>query len=272
VTALTRIFVYPIKSCAGIELESAELTPRGLACDRRYMLIDADGRFLTQRRYPRMVRISPAFADAGLTVSAPGRPDLDLPLSLDPGTHEVCTVRVWNDTIEATLADADVNIWFSEFMGFACGLVYLGEHQHRAVPNPAAGFDDEVGFADGAPVLLISEESLGELNRRLDAPVGIERFRPNLVVTAGAPHAEDGWRSIAIGDVALDVAWACTRCIMTTIDPATAEPDPNGEPMRTLRTYRRAERGVTFGQNLIPRTLGTIRTGASLGIDEIIAR
>jgi uncharacterized protein YcbX len=267
---VSRIFVYPIKSCRGVEVGSAELTPRGLAHDRRYMLVDADGRFLTQRQHPRMALIEPTFAPGGFSVTAPGRAPLCIPASIDTSTHETCTVRVWGDTVEATLADAETNIWFSELMGFACGLVYLADGQHRAVPNEAAAFEDEVSFADGAPLLLISDASLAELNRRLQQPVGIERFRPNIVVTATRPHEEDDWRRVAIGAALLDVAWPCSRCGLVTVDPASGERDGAGEPLRTLQQYRRRDRVVYFGQNLIPRTLGSIEVGAECAIDEII--
>jgi uncharacterized protein YcbX len=265
---ISRLFVYPIKSCRGIELDTAELTPRGLAFDRRYMLVDAGGQFLTQRRHGQMALIEPAFSDDGFVVRAPGRQPLQLPFSLDETTSASCMVRVWADSVEATLADADINIWFSEVMGFACGLVYLADHQHRPVQNAAAEFDDEVSFADGAPVLLISEASLAELNRRLEQPIGIDRFRPNLVVTADAPHAEDEWDSIVIGKARLDVAWPCSRCALTTLDPATGQRDPAGEPMRTLLSYRKRERSVYFGQNLIPRSCGTLTVGAECELSE----
>jgi uncharacterized protein YcbX len=267
---VSRIFVYPIKSCRGIEVASAELTRRGLAGDRRYMLVDSAGRFLTQRRHPRMALIGTEMTEEGIEVTAPGREPLRLPAALEGPALETCIVRVWADAVEATLAAPDVNIWFSEFMGFACGLVYLADHQHRPVHNDAAQFDDEVSFADGAPLLLISDASLDELNRRLRTPVGIERFRPNLLVTADSPHAEDEWRSIGVGTARLDVAWSSSRCVLTTIDPVTGEKDPDGEPLRTLETYRRRDAKVYFGQNLIPRALGTIHAGADCAIDEII--
>lgn len=267
---VSRIFVYPIKSCRGIEVASAELTRRGLAGDRRYMLVDSAGRFLTQRRHPRMALIETALTDEGIEVTAPGRGPLALPAALEGPELETCVVRVWADAVEATLAAPDVNIWFSELMGFACGLVYLADHQHRPVHNDAAQFDDEVSFADGAPLLLVSDASLDGLNLRLDAPVGVERFRPNLVVTADTPHAEDEWRSIGIGATRLDVAWPSSRCVLTTVDPTTGRKDPKGEPLRTLEGYRRRGAKVYFGQNLIPRALGVIRAGAVCAIDEII--
>jgi uncharacterized protein YcbX len=235
------------------------------------MLVDANGRFLTQRRHPRMAQIHVAFADDGYTVTAPGRAPLRLPAGLDSTVSETCMVRIWNDTVEACLADTETNLWFSATMGFACGLVYLADDQHRPVQNEAARFDDEVSFADGAPLLLISEPSLAALNQRLAEPVTIERFRPNLVVSADEPHAEDSWRTLAIGDAEFDVAWPCSRCVLTTVDPETGEPDPDREPLRTLMSYRRRGTSTYFGQNLLPRTLGRIELGAGCTIDEILA-
>lgn len=265
---VSRLFVYPIKSCRGIAVDSVELGARGFVHDRRFMLVDAAGRFLTQRRYPQMALIGTAFTDEGFIVTAPGREPLLLRAGLGEGPRETCQVRVWSETVEATLADSDINIWFSEVMGFACGLVWLADDQHRPVRNQAAQFDDEVSFADGAPVLLISEASLDGLNERLEAPVGIERFRPNLVVTADSAHAEDDWAAIAIGETRLDVAWPCSRCVLTTVDPATGVKDPGNEPMTTLMRYRRRDRSVYFGQNLIPRALGRIAIGDECRIEE----
>lgn len=263
-----RLFVYPIKSCGGVEVESAELKPRGLEHDRRYMLVDADGRFLTQRRHPQMALIRVVPDESGWRVSVPGCDDLILPYGLDEPDRQTCRVRIWNDTVEATLAGSDVNVWFSAVLGFACGLVYLADHQHRPVPNEAAAFDDECGFADGAPLLLVSEASLSALNARLERPIGIERFRPNIVVRDCGPHAEDDWRTLGIGQTRLDVAWPCSRCAIPTIDPATAERDPANEPIRTLMQYRKRDRAVYFGQNLIPRALGTIAVGDDCVIKE----
>jgi uncharacterized protein YcbX len=137
----------------------------------------------------------------------------------------------------------------------------MADTQHRAVGNAAAEFDDEVSFADGAPLLLISQASLQDLNSRLQVPVEMRRFRPNLVVSAAAPYAEDDWRRLAVGEAEFAVAWSCARCIMTTVDPDTGVKDPGGEPLNTLRGYRRVGPGVLFGQNLLPRKFGAVRVG-----------
>ena len=266
---VSRIFVYPIKSCRGIEVEAAEVEARGLEGDRRYMLVDANGRFLTQRRYPQMAQIHVSLDADGYIVESGGRKPLKLPRSMsvdDPDAGGSCQVRIWSETVEACLADAETNIWFSELMGFACGLVHMSDDLHRPVLHEPAQFDDEVSFADGAPLLLLSEASLDDLNTRLQRPVTIRHFRPNLVVTADAAYAEDGWSRIEVGEAAFDVAWPCSRCILTTVDPETGERAEDGEPMATLKTYRQRDRSVYLGQNLLPRRLGRIARGDSVGI------
>jgi len=261
---IDELHIYPIKSCRGISVPSAAVGARGLDGDRRYMLVDASGRFLTQREHARMALIDVRPADAGFEVQAPGMPALAVPRALDGGTR--CQVRVWRDTVEALLAPEEHSLWFSEYMGFACGLVYQASHQHRPVTHDCAQFDDEVSFADAAPLLLVSTASLADLNARLAQPVTMRRFRPNVVVTAGAAFAEDAWGAVAIGAVELAAGWACSRCILTTIDPESGEKDPHGEPLETLKAYRRIGARVMFGRNLIPRRLGTIRVGDAVRV------
>jgi uncharacterized protein YcbX len=261
---VSAIYIYPIKSCRGISVTSGQIQARGISGDRRYMLVDADGRFLTQREHPRMALIEVHDGSAGYRVEAPAQPPLDLPRAIESGSE--CTVQIWRDTVQATLASEDINVWFSRYMGFACGLVYMAEHQHRPVTHESAAFDDEVGFADGAPLLLISTASLADLNRRLAKPVTMSRFRPNIVVDAATAFAEDSWRSIAIGDAELAVAWQCSRCALPTVDPTTGIKDPDGEPITTLRSYRRVGARIMFGQNLIPRRPGTIRVGDTVRV------
>jgi uncharacterized protein YcbX len=263
---VTGIHVYPIKSCRGVRLPFADVTERGLAHDRRYMLIDAKGRFLTQREQPRLARVDVELGADGFVVAAPGRPPLELPFEM-PVRRE-CRVRIWRDTVDAALAGDAVNAWFSEYLGRPCGLVYMAAEHHRALSREEARFDDEVSFADGAPLLLISEASLEDLNSRLPRPVGMHRFRPNVVVTAERAFDEDGWRRIGIGEAELEVAWPCPRCIMTTIDRETGVKAEDGEPLKTLKRYRLAGRGAMFGQNLIPRRLGEIRVADEVRLIE----
>jgi uncharacterized protein YcbX len=261
---VSEINIYPIKSCRGFSVPQADVEARGLAGDRRYMLVDANGKFLTQREHPHMALIAVHATRGGYRVEAPGQPPLTIPRALATGAES--EVRIWRDTVPATLAGEDINIWFSQCLGFACGLVYMADNQHRPVTNEAAEFDDEVSFADGAPILLISTGSLADLNGRLDEPVKMDRFRPNIVVEAATPFVEDSWRSIAIGSAELAVAWQCARCILPTVDPATGIKHARGEPLETLRSYRRVGPKVMFGQNVIPRSRGTIHVGDTVRV------
>lgn len=266
---LSRIFVYPIKSCRGIEVREATVGTRGLDGDRRYMVVDGNGRFVTQRQFPQMALVETALTPDGFRVSAPGHEPLELPARIAAGADGAtgCRVRVWQHTVEATLARSEINVWFSAVLGFACGLAYMADDQHRPVQNEAAGFDDEVSFADGAPLLLTSEASLADLNARLDRPVTMAHFRPNLVVAAERPFEEDDWDSVEVGDASFDVAWPSSRCIMTTIDPETGVRREDGEPMRTLKGFRQRGPKVYFGQNLLPRRLGRITSGVEVAVN-----
>ena len=261
---LAEIRLYPIKSCAGISVASAVLEPRGLVGDRRYMLIDERGRFLTQREHPSMATIRVRQADGGWVAEAPGQGPLSLPASLPSGPQRAATV--WGDKLELTEADLAVNRWFSGALDMPCRLVNMTEGQLRRL-RPGRGRDtDQVSLADGAPALLTATASLAQLNERLPRPVGMVNFRPNLVAGTVTAFEEDRWRRIRVGAVELEVAWPCTRCLLTTIDPETARKDPDGEPIRTLKTFRRGPEGVMFGQNLIPRRLGTVSVGDSIDI------
>lgn len=258
-TVVAGIRIYPVKSFAGIDVETALVEPRGLARDRRYMLVDANDRFVTQRQHARMALIRIEVEAAGLILCAPGQAPLRV-ADADDFSDET-RVRIWRGASDAAVAPPHINEWLSSYMGFPCRLVRMNDEHHRAVPNESAQFDDEVSFADGAPLLLASLDSLADLNTRLGKPVRIERFRPNLIVDGAPAFAEDAWRRIRVGAAELDVAWPCARCTMITIDPATAERDPEGEPLETLKTFRRMGSGVMFGQNLIPRRLGRISVG-----------
>ena len=277
---LAEIRIYPIKSCGGISVAGAVLEPRGFAGDRRYMLVNECGRFLTQREHPRMATIrvreaggssesgGSAKSPAGWVVEAPGQRPLTLPASLASGPQRAATV--WRDSLDLTEADPAVNRWFSDALSIPCRLVNMSDGQVRPL-RPGRGRDgDQVSLADGAPVLLTATASLAQLNGRLPRPVGMLNFRPNLVAETVTPFEEDQWGRIRIGEAEFDVAWACTRCVTTTIDPETAVKDPDGEPIRTLKTFRRGPEGVLFGQNLIPRRLGTVSVGDPIYIDGVI--
>ncbi len=253
---LSGLHVYPIKSCGGITLQSAALDATGLRHDRRWMLVDANGKFMSQRAHPRMSLISPSIADDRLIVGAPGMPDLEVPFGEEGGRIEV---EVWGDAQRGAPVGEEADRWFGRFLDFSCRLVRKPDDDTRPVDSLYAVGDDQTSFADRFPFLLISEASLEDLNGRMDSPLPMNRFRPNLVVRGSAAYAEDGWGEVRIGGTVFRVAEPCRRCAITMTDQETAE--RGKEPLRTLATYRRFDGGVAFGRNLIHSSPGTLRVG-----------
>lgn len=256
---LSALYVYPVKSCAALQPMTARVEPRGLAGDRRWLVVDPGGMFVTGRLHARMPLIRATPLTGGLRLDAPGMPSLEIAHpALDAPRR---TVTIWRSSVDAASADPSAGVWLSRYLGADLALVHMDDAAQRTV-NPDFGRpDDEVSFADGYPQLLISAAALDALNTRLREPVEMLRFRPNLVVAGTPPHAEDGWKRIRIGEVEFELVKPCTRCIFTTVDPQRGERDADGEPLKTLTTYRRTPNGVTFGQNLIPRSTGTIAVG-----------
>ncbi len=265
---ITEIMLYPIKSCAGVSVESARLEPRGFLWDRRYMLVDRRGRVLTQREHPKMARILVRKINNGWAIDTEGQETLELPDVLGNGPER--TVRIWNDRLELAAVGKGCNKWFTEALGLPCQLMQMNEQHLRPIKAGRGRAGDLVSLADGAPVLLTSEASLAALNDRLENPLQMGRFRSNLVMNADDAFAEDSWRQIRVGEVEFDVEWSCTRCIVTTIDPETGSKDSDGEPIRSLKEFRSGPEGVMFGQNLIPRHLGTVSVGDTIEVLEDI--
>jgi uncharacterized protein YcbX len=247
---LSAIAIYPVKSCRAVALEAAAVEPLGLAGDRRWLLVDADGRFVTQREEPRLATVEVAGTRDGLVIHAEGR-RIEVPIP--PAATGATEVTIWRDTVPALPTESRI---------FGLRLVYLADPQARRV-NPAYGMPaDRVSFADGYPLLLASEASLADLGARMPAPLPMNRFRPSVVVAGAPPWAEDRWRRIRIGGVRFRIAKPCDRCIVTTTDQMTgARGAAAGEPLRTLATFRRRGSGVFFGQNMIPDDTGPIRLG-----------
>lgn len=253
------LYRYPLKSCAPRAEDVLEIVPRGPVGDRRWLAVDADGRFLTAREHPQLVLVQAEPSAAGLHLRHPraGAIDVATPRADAPRRR----VQVWRSEVDAALADGDAHAWISVVLGFPASLVHMDDAAGRAV-DPAFGAPgDEVSFADGYPLLVIGQAALDGLNARLPTAVPMTRFRPNIVVAGSAAHAEDGWGRVHIGGVEFEAVKPCTRCVFTTLDADTAVRDPRGEPLRTLATYRRAEDGVRFGMNLVARGTGRIAVG-----------
>jgi uncharacterized protein len=254
---LTSLTLYPIKSARGIPVSEWEVDDFGLRHDRRFMVVDRSGEFLTQRDYPSLGLVAPGVDRDTLRVAAPGMPPLELPLS--PMCSVVTRVTVWNDTCDATWMGEKAAEWFSRFLGCDCSLVHMDAETRRPTDPRFDTTGSRVSFADAFPFLLISEESLIDLNGRLVAPIPMNRFRPNLVVAGTDPYAEDSWRRIEIGKIPLDVVKSCSRCVITTTDQTTTE--RSDEPLRTLATYRKVDGKVMFGQNAVHYGSGSLRVG-----------
>lgn len=252
------LFVHPVKSLRGIRVEAAELDARGLRHDRRWMVVDEGGGFLTQRQHPRMVLIQPTLEDGRLGLATPGVARLDVPGPAPDGLR--MRVRVWKDECDALRAPPAADAWLSNVLGVRCHLVAMPHDAERRMSGAPPGKGaTQVGFTDGYPLHLVGEGSLRELNRRLAEPVGVERFRPNLLVAGAEPHAEDGWTEVEVGGVRLRTVAPCERCAVTTVRP---EDGTRGrEPLRTLATYRNTSGSVTFGTYLAHDGRGTIRVG-----------
>ncbi len=250
---LEEIWIYPLKGAAGISVPSWELDAVGLAHDRRWMLVDAEGHFRSQRSDPALCRVRPSIVDGALRLDTGELPTLALPLELEEGPPH--RVRIWSDDVSARASPLGSE-WFTAALGSPCTLVYLPEGAARAC-DPRIARGSRVGFADAFPLLLTSTESLAELNGRLEVPVPMDRFRPNFVVTAGTSYAEDEWTEIQIGGIGFRAVKPCVRCVVVTVDQQTGQ--GGTEPLRTLSSYRKTDGGVTFGQNLVHLDRGTIR-------------
>lgn len=259
------LHIYPLKSCAGVSLTTMELDDRGPIGDRRWMVVDADGVFQTQREFPRLALVQAAVTERGLRLSAPGMPTLDVERPAHNGRDFV--TRVWADAAPVRPASAEAAEWLSSFLGAPLRLVHQPDDAVRAMRPEYAGAIREprrTTLSDGAPLLLIGTASLDALNHRLTTPLPMNRFRPNVVVSESGPFAEDDWRTIRIGGVLFEVAKPCARCVTTTVDQLTGA--RGVEPLRTLATFRKQGSGVMFGQNIAHHAPGSIRVGDPLEV------
>jgi uncharacterized protein YcbX len=251
------LHIYPVKSCRGLGVSSAVVEPWGLAGDRRWMVVDEDGRFVSQRNAPRLALVRPHSTDGdALHLTAPGLPPLAVRA---PRDGEPIQARVWRDEVAVLLAADEAHAWLSQHLGRDVRLVWLADPAQRQVDPEYARTGETVSLTDGFPVLLASVASLDHLNGWLDEALPMNRFRPNLVVSGSAAWAEDGWQRLRVGSVVFRVVKPCGRCVVTTTDQETLERGP--EPLRTLATYRRIDGRLVFGQNLVPETTGTIHVG-----------
>jgi hypothetical protein len=266
---LASVHIYPLKGCRAIDLRESVVEPWGLAGDRRWLAVNSDGRFFSQREHAGMARLVVTYGQRrGIGVSSDGFAPLWV---ATPGSSaEMLKVSVWSSRVLAAAAGPEADAWFSAFMGEPARLVYLDDPTRRAV-DPEFGADgDVVSFADGYPLLATSTGSLAGLGDWLTAaggqPVPMNRFRPSVVLDGFEPWAEDRWRRISIGSVSFRVAKPCGRCLVTTTDQQTGE--RGTQPLTMLGARRRFGQALVFGQNLIPDSPGRIRVGDPVEVTE----
>jgi uncharacterized protein YcbX len=259
---VSQLFIYPIKSLGGIEVHSSYVGERGLQYDRRWMLIDQQGRFITQREHKQLALFRTAIDADHLIVHHQHDPSNKLLIPLEIVANESLDVTIWEDICRATRINRAVDDWFSERIGMKLQLVYMPDESRREV-DPDYAFEKEItSFSDGYPMLMIGQASLDHLNAQLQQPLLMDRFRPNIVFTGGAPHQEDEMKSFCINGLSMLGVKPCARCVMTTIDQATGA--SGQEPLATLSTYRKRNNKIYFGQNVIPKSFGMIKVGDTI--------
>ncbi|TGE25453.1 MOSC domain-containing protein [Hymenobacter aquaticus] len=265
---LSDLYIYPVKSLGGIRVTEAVVEPRGLRHDRRWLIVDERNQFMTQRQTAEMALLKVLPAYNGFLLTHAARPEL-LPLYIpfEATPERTLFVTVWDDMVFAWRGTPQADAWLSEALGRPCKLVYMSDMVMRGTDGGAV--EGHVSFADAYPFLVIGQESLADLNRRLAQPVPMDRFRPNLVFSGGQPYEEETWRDFLIGDLAFRGVRPCGRCVVTTIDQATAQ--KSAEPLRTLAPYRTDGSKVMFGQNVTGPARGVLRVGDAVAVRSLLS-
>lgn len=246
---IASLHIYPVKSCRGIDVGAARIVPTGLEWDRRWMIVDARDQFITQRSHPKLATITVAVGDGRLTLSAEGHPPLVVDVAHGGPARQV---MIWDDACRAIDAGDVPAAWLKQVLDDKLRLVRIDERAPRlANPEYVGPEPQPVTFTDGYPVLMISNESLADLNQRLPEPIPMARFRPNIVIEGVSAYAEDEMALFHLGPVVLRGVKLCTRCSVTATDQLSGARDPHQQPLRALGKYRHDYelRGVIFGQN-----------------------
>lgn len=257
-TRVSHLYIYPVKSLQGISVDEVDVLERGFKNDRRWMIVDSNKDFITQRNHPQLSQIAVDLSQDKIHLSADGN---SIHLALSDSTKPV-EVTVWQNQVNALEADTLQNEWISEFLGGHYSFVLMPEDGKRPANPNYAQHNENVSFADGYPYLIIGQSSLDDLNSSLPSPIPMNRFRPNIVVTGSSAYEEDHWREMKIGEVPFYGTHPCKRCIFTTIDQETGT--KGKEPLKTLASYRKDGKDVIFGLNALARKKGIVRVGDEL--------
>jgi uncharacterized protein YcbX len=259
---VSELFIYPVKSLGGISLSSSPVTGRGLQFDRRWMLVDKNNQFMTQRTFPQMALLKTAISANCLKISCSKNTDsFEIPFITE---GEIINVVVWEDQCLAQLVSKEADRWFSEMLSTDCRLVYMPDETKRSVDTGYAHRNEITAFSDGFPLLIIGQSSLDDLNSRLSQPLPINRFRPNIVFTGGEPYEEDWWEHFSINELQFYGVKLCSRCVITAINQQDAS--KGKEPLKTLATYREWNNKIYFGQNLLHEGEGIIKVGEVINV------
>lgn len=250
---LSEILIYPIKSLGAVSLQSAIIEKRGLQYDRRWMLVDEDNVFLSQRRCKEMTLLKVHLHENGLEVYHQNMEVASVFVPFNASPLAFMKVQIWEDSCDAYTISDEINNWFSDVLGIKCKLVYMPDDSNRQVDIRYAQKGDLTSFADGYPILILGQSALDNLNMKLAEAIEVNRFRPNIVFTGGQPNEEDDWKVFTIGDAVFLGVKPCARCVMTTINQETAE--QGDEPLKTLATYRKKGNKILFGQNVIAQSI-----------------
>lgn len=262
---VSELWVYPIKSLGGIQVSEAKVTDRGFLHDRRWMLIDEQGKFLSQREHASLALLQVGFRNEGLSVFVKNKPQWKIEIPFLE-TAENLQVQIWEDTCRAWLYPNFINEFFSEYLHRKARLVYMPDDSHRKVDGKYAQNEEITSFADGYPFLLIGQSSLNDLNSKLSEPLPMNRFRPNIVFEGGEAFVEDSWKEFQIGQIDFFCVKPCARCVVTTISQENAK--QGKEPLKTLSTYRKFGNKILFGQNLLHKGEGIICVGDTINVKE----
>ncbi len=255
---LSEIYIYPVKSLGGISVDSAIVEARGLKYDRRFLLVDENNMFMTQRVYPQLTLLKLSFGENGFKVLNTQNNSHTI-ISFESDSKENISVTIWDDVCSAVRVSKELDDWFSTAINKKCSLVYMPDDEKRIVEKKYINEEHIVSFADAYPFLIIGQSSLDDLNSRLDKPIPMNRFRTNFVFTGGKPYEEDNWKDFRIGDLSFKAVKPCARCVITTTNQDTAE--RSVEPLRTLSEYRKINNKVMFGMNLVCKQTRSVSVG-----------
>jgi len=262
---VSEINIYPVKSLGGFSVTEAKVTPTGFEHDRRWMLVDRQGIFMTQRDFPLMALLQTAIIPEGLYISHKHFPEKNITIPFITSSHCVKRVQIWNDFCDAWCYDnTAMDAWFNEMLDTDCELVYMPDSTKRIVEPAYAKNNEITSFSDAYPFLIIGQSTLNDINSKLETPVPMNRFRPNIVFSEAAPFIEDSWKHFTIGEVDFFGVKPCSRCQITTINQQTAV--GGKEPLKTLASYRTENNKVKFGMNLLHKGDGTIKVGQPITV------